>query len=609
MKNIHIFAILVLLSFSCQKGTAKEIINIKPQDGDMTAHIRELIEKADDKQIEIIFEKGIYYFSPDYAVGKYCAITNHDNGWKKIIFHLDGYDEVNIIGNGAELVFHGQVLPFQFDNCDKVTMSGITIDWDIPFTIQGEVVTTNSDEEWIDLKMFTEGFSWKVWKGKLTFPNIDGFKYSSLGSSLAFDSKHRRVAHGAWDMSSNPRLVEKMGKGILRIHEKRKQYPKIGNILNFKGPKGANRYAPAVHVISSKNIVIENVIVHYALGMGFLVEKSEDVTLTSCGVYVREGSERVVSTTADATHFCNCKGDILVENCRFQHMLDDGTNVHGTYMKVDKIIDSKTLRAGFGHFQQSGFDFTEAGDEIWFIQQPSPKRGITNIVKSVKLINEQFIEITFINALVDELRNGDLIENKTWNPNFTMKGCIIKDHRARNIVLKTPKKVVIEDNDFSSMMSSVLFRGESFYWFESGSLEDVVIRNNRFNYCAYSGSEHAVLYITPRLGKSFDQTETFDRNIRFINNTISTFDNRIVWADRVDGLQITGNTITHSSMRKSLYPDAPLFEFTNCINVEILDNTYNGKNRNIYKTDKKSQSNISIKNNIGFTNSITTNQD
>ena len=606
MRNKVFFSFLVLLFFGCSQVTAKKVIKIQPQEGDMTAHVRALLENTDDKNIELVFEKGIYHFNPDYAIGKYCAITNHDNGWKKIIFHLEGYDEINIKGNDAELIFHGQALPFQFLDCGKITMSDITIDWDIPFNIQGEVVEINKEEEWMDLKMFTEGYSWKVFRGQLVFPNIDGYKYTSLGSTLAFDGKEKRVAHGAWDNNSSPSKVEKRGKGILRIYEKRKRYPEVGDILNSKGPKGENRYAPAVHVVDSKNIFIEKVIVHHALGMGFLMEKSENATLSHCGVYVREGSDRVVSSTADATHFCNCKGDILMENCRFQHMLDDGTNVHGTYMEVAEVIDNQTLIVGFGHFQQSGFDFAGAGDEVWFVQQPDPKRGVTNTVKSTKIINEKFIEITFVKALPQDIRKGDLVENKTWNPTVTIRGCSIKDHRARNVVVKTPKKVIIEDNDFSSMMSSILFRGESYFWFESGSLEDVTIRNNRFNYCAYSGAQHAIFYITPRLGKTFDKSKTFDRNVRFENNTITNFDNRIVWADRVDGLLIQGNTITHKATKKSLYPNAPLFDFTFCKNVKILDNTYHGKHQNSYKTDKASQSNITLKNNKGFSNTLLT---
>lgn len=587
---------------------AKQIIEIKPSDGDLTAQVREQLEAVTDQDIEIVFAKGKYLFHPDYAIGRYCAITNHDNGWKKIIFPFENFNSVTINGNGAELIFHGQALPFLFKKCKKVTMKNLTIDWDIPFCVQGEVVASNAKEGWIDLRMFTEGYSWEVKNGRLTFPNIGGFKFSQLGSSLSFDAEHKRVTHGAFDFTSRPRLVENRQDGTLRFHENRKFYPPVGAVLNFKGSKGENRYAPAIQVISSSNIEFENVVVHHAPGMGFLAERSENITLSNCGVFVREGSDRVVSSTADATHFANCKGDILIENCRFENMLDDGTNVHGTYVIVDKVLDKNTLLVSLAHLQQMGFEFAGVGDEVWFIHQPNPQRATVNTIKAVKVLNEQFTELKFENKLPENMAEGDLLENKTWNPSFTMRGCTIQDHRARNIVLKTPEKILIEDNDFSSMMSAVFFRGESFYWFESGTVEDVLIRNNRFEYCAYAGDEHSILRITPRLGKTFDATQTYDRNIRFENNTISTFDNRIVWADRVDGLVIKGNTITQSN-GKPLYPDAPLFEFTYCKNIKISDNSYTGDAKEFLKVDTTSQSNLELKNNQGFSIDLLQNKD
>ena len=84
-----------------------------------------------------------------------------------------------------------------------------------------------------------------------------------------------------------------------------------------------------------------------------------------------------------------------------------------------------------------------------------------------------------------------------------MRGNSFEKHRARNVVIKTPLPIVIEDNDFSSHMSAIFLRGETFYWFESGNVENVFIQNNRFRDCASSGMEHAVLYVTPRLGKTF----------------------------------------------------------------------------------------------------------
>jgi len=250
-----------------------------------------------------------------------------------------------------------------------------------------------------------------------------------------------------------------------------------------------------------------------------------------------------------------------------------------------------------------GFEFAAANDEVWFIHNPSPKRASENVVSKVTYINDKFTELTFKHKLPAKLTEGDILENKTWNPVFTMRANIIKNHRARNIIIKTPKKIVIENNELSSMMSAILFRGETFYWYESGAVKDVLIRNNNFNYVAYSGSEHAVMYVTPRLAKTFDVTETYDKNIRFENNTIRTFDSRIIIADRVDGLKITGNKIIQDkSQGKALYPDAPIFDLINCNNVEISNNTYEGATEYSILADEKSSKNLKIKGNKGFKN-------
>ena len=79
---------------------AQEIIHI-PLCGkeDVTSQIRESVLKSKSDQIKIVFEKGIYHCSPDYAIEKYCAISNHGNGTKKILFSLENYKTIEIIGN------------------------------------------------------------------------------------------------------------------------------------------------------------------------------------------------------------------------------------------------------------------------------------------------------------------------------------------------------------------------------------------------------------------------------------------------------------------------------------------------------------------------------
>lgn len=583
---------------------AEEVIRFSPKKGDRTLEIRTAIENAKDKEIKLVFDKGSYLFKPNSAYEAYNAITNHGNGLKRIAFHMDGFKKVTIEGNNSEFIFHGQIIPFQFDNCENVSVDGVVIDWDIPFSFQGEVVANNKEEGWRELRPFTEGFSWKVKKGKLCFPVIDGFEYQYMGSTLPFNAETKAVAHAACDQTSKPTKVEVLPNGNLRFYEKAKYYAPVGSILHSKGQKGDNRYGPAFHIIRSKDIVITNTVVHHALGMGYLAEKSENITIKNSGVYLREGTDRVVSATADATHFCNVKGDVLVEDCRFENMLDDGTNVHGTYVEVDQVIDAHTVRVKLVHFQQTGFEFTGKGDEIWFIKAPSPARKEINTVKEVKYLNSTYSEITFEEELPKDLSPKDLLENKTYNPVFTMRGCVIKNHRARNIVLKSPLKTVIENNKLSSMMSSILFRGESFYWYESGAVEDVVIQNNEFTNCATSGKEHAVMWITPRLGKDYSVEEGYDHGIKFINNTINTFDSRIVRADRAVKLLIKGNVITQTKDMKPIFPDRPMFDLLNCEDVEISNNTYKGDEKTGIVADEKSAKTLKVKGNKGFKSSI-----
>ena len=601
MSKISKLLLLFMLAFG--HSYASEIIHIKHTDGDMSFAVRQAIENAKEKDIELVFEKGTYTFLTDYALGKYIYVTNHGNGFKKIIFNFNGFNSVVINGNGSEFIFHGQTAPFVFEGCKKIAVKNVTLDWDIPFSFQGDVVAVNKEEHWYELKPYTKGYSWKLAKGKIEFPGINNFNFSSLGSSLPHNKKTKAVDYGAWDSSLKSNLVEEKADGVLRFYQYNlKKFPRVGSVLQSKGDKKNNRYAPAFLVRNSKDIVFNNVVIHHALGMGFLFERSENIKILNSGVYIREGSDRVMSIVADATHFANCKGAILIEDCRFEGMYDDGTNVHGTYVEVNKIIDSKTIRVALKHDQQYGFEFAGVADEVWFIKSPNPNRAETNTVATVTVINDHYTDLSFVKDIPTDLKSGDILENKTWNPSFTMRGNTIRDHRARNIIIKTPKKIVIENNNLSSMMSSIMLRGETFYWFESGNVEDVIIRNNNFVDCAYAGSEHAILKVSPRLGAAFSKTDLYDRNIVFENNTISTFDSRIVWADRVDGLIIKNNTIKQTYTFKPLYPNAYMFDLINCNNVEIINNTYKGTVTSGVQADNASKKSLLVKKNKGFKN-------
>ncbi|MFI3306794.1 MAG: right-handed parallel beta-helix repeat-containing protein, partial [Rikenellaceae bacterium] len=448
MSRVKILVILLVVAilpayyvFAAQR--VREIIVESVEGEDMSYQLRQAIDEASKyDEVKIILTGGVYNISNEFTQQLYLPITNHGNRLKSIAFPFSGHKSVEIEGRGSKLLFQGQMLPFLFEDCAEVKVSGVTIDWETPYTFLAEVVAIDPDGEWREVKPRREedGFSWVLKSGKINFPNIDGFNYSYLGSTLAFDAKTKRPVVGALDLHSDPARVEELPNGNLKIYERLRQMPPVGSLLSSKGDRKQDRYAPAFNIKESSNITIENVTIHHALGMGFLFERSEDITIRNSNIMLEDGSLRVISTTADATHFANCRGEILIEGCRFENMLDDGTNVHGTYVVVSDVLDDNTIIAELQHFEQMGFKFAASGDELWLIHAPSPKRGDVAVVKSFKQINEKIMEIKFDKSVGKSLKEGDLLENKSWNPRFTMRGCTIQNHRARSVVLKSPLK-------------------------------------------------------------------------------------------------------------------------------------------------------------------------
>ncbi|GHU98458.1 alpha-1,3-galactosidase B [Bacteroidia bacterium] len=570
---------------------------------DATEAVRKAIAGAPRENIRIVFPKGDYHFRPDHACGKFHNITNHTSGHKYIALDLEAMRHVEIDGQGSRLLMHGTMLPILISGCTNVVIRNISIDWPSPFTAQGTVTAVDMAGHTYDLKMHSEGLSWKVEDGRLKFPVDQGFTYSSAGESLLFDPRTGEPVYGAGNFDLHRRSdvrAEKQPDGTIRIWEtaRLKTPPPTGSVMTFKGPMGENRYAPAIHCTGSEGVRIENVTVNHALGMGFLAEKSKDITLSRFDVVVPPGSGRMVSATADATHFCNCRGDVLVENCRFENMLDDGTNVHGTYLEIEQITGARSVVATLKHFQQAGFIFGSPGDQVWMLSAPSTERSNLNTIASFTAINELCSEIVFLNDLPKGLKPGDLIENKTWNTSsFVLRNCTIRKHRARNIVLKAPGKVVIENNHLQSMMASVLVRGEASQWYESGASTDITIRGNTFENCALGGGNQAVITIQPRINRRFDQRQPFDSNITIERNRINTFDNMIVTASNVEGLSIKNNDIADSRSFAPFNSNAPLIDISLCSGVIIEGNSYSGGNSRPVKTDAVSEKGARISNN------------
>ncbi len=566
---------------------------------DATYQLNRLVESIQDEPgVTLEFPQGTYSFSYENAVETYRAVSNHDNGLKRMAFPLFNNRDITIEGNGSLFLFNGFIVPFTLESVDGAALRNFTIDFERSFHAEMTVVESNPKDKSFVVEMDPEKYPYSINKGEITFHRyeID----HPIGSNMLWDPKTRAPIYRTKDYAiRGPQaVVTAISPGRFKFEKAVKVAPPVGTILVAYGSHPTSRLCHAIQVANSQDIVLENVTIHDAGGMGLIVERTENVTLNH--YVVTSGKDRYVSTRADATHFIGCKGTIKLEGCVLEHMLDDGINVHGAYVKVVDYMGKNQFLCEISHFQQWGLVFAEPGDEIALLSRETILPFYKTSVTDVRILNEHRFVMT-VAEMPDKLPEGPLsVENLTWYPDLVMRNNVIRENRARSVLVTTKGKVLIENNVFASQMHGILIEGDNNFWYESGAVEDVVIRNNVFENIGFAVDGRYPLLASPlfrpeqRMGEG-----QYHRNIHFINNTIRSFNGHLVKARSVGDLEISGNKMVFSTD----YPKAvegPAIDLTYCDNVRIMDNTAVGFDWELEMAISEDTTRVKSRNNIGF---------
>ncbi|MFH6768821.1 hypothetical protein V8G56_08745 [Gaetbulibacter aquiaggeris] len=583
-KFFPLIGLLLFFSSSCSTQTNKTkqiVFEVSNNDDDFTSKVFDLLQNDKKLECTIEFKTGTYHFYPEMAYEKYVKISNNDNGLRKFVFAIEGRRNITINGNGSTFIFHGSIIPFLIENSTNIKIENLNIEYDFPFDLEGIVVANNQEEKTFDLKIHEDN-KYKIKDDILYFSGYDW--EIGLGENIVYNATTKSpeyfTSHYEHNFHENFLKAQPLDDRIVRFSNlNAAKVPPVGSIYSDKGPHGENRKIVGFRVYKSKHIELNNINVYHAGAMALIAEKTETVSLNKFNVILKEGSSRIISATADATHFINCKGAITIDNCRFENMLDDATNVHGTYMINNEVIDSVTVAVRFGHFQQQGFDFAEKGDTLRFIDRTNLMPVGTGVVKSIDMINENNYTITFEERVPEFSNKNIAIENITWMPSLEVKNCTVKQNRARSLLISTSKSVLVENNYFASMMAGIRICGDANYWFESGPVSNVIVRGNTFENLGIGGhAPQAILQIDPIIGKKYREDGYYHKNIVFENNIIKTFDPLIIYALSVDGLIIRNNTIIQTKLCPQIFSDLSQFDLQNCTNIKIEGNTYKGDN-------------------------------
>ena len=536
---------------------------------DATPKVRAALDRCRKEGIHrLVFTSGRYEFWPARAAEDYLFVSNNDEGFKRIAFPVTDFNGLEIDGRGATFVFHGYLVPFLIRNSRNVSIHNLSFDFARPFHSEGKVLAVTPESADVE---FSEEYPYAIRRGVLVFTDgkkpKDGTTVKTgevvypTSHLLAFDPARRETAFMATDYFGLDAgiIAEEIGPRQVRLH-----LPKIcatpGNVLFF----GGRRDIPGIIVSDSARTALREVTIYHAGGMGVICQRSSDIELLK--VKVTPSAGRLISATADATHFVNCTGRIVMRECVFENQVDDATNIHGLYVRIEKLLSPDRLEVKLVHPQQFGVDFIKPGSRLEVVDGVSLNTRGETVVKSVERLNKEFSIVTLGSPLPDSTKIGDAVASLDANTaEVLIEKCLFRGNRARGILLGSRGKISVVGNTFHTPGSAILFEGDARYWFEQAGVRDIVIRDNTFDNCNYGVWGRACIAVGSGIEKSCRNVSRYNRNIVIENNLFRVFSRRsLLSAYSVDGLQFRNNRVE----RTNEYPSTAAVAAEPC---QVLD--------------------------------------
>lgn len=582
--RIVIFALLLLIGPMagaveiCDTVRLSEFYGEIGPDGNATVAIREALDACRKRKAKVLaFEQKRYDIWPEGAARREWFISNTSSEKEcpskiKIIGVLiDGFDGLTVDGNGADLVFHGKMTTFAVSNSSDITIKDLSVDFERP--TMSEMTFSYVCPDYSDV-VFHHDSRYKInQEGQISLIG-EGWRYN-IFHCVEYNPKNEHLAYSNIWKSLNSSKADEVGERRVRFY--------VPNLNASEGLKltvrDIIRDQVGMFFNESSNVTLSGIKTYYMHGLGIVSQRVRNITIKNVSCAPRNGSGRIMASSADFMHFSGCGGKITITDCYFSGAHDDCVNIHGTNLKIVNRINDRKVVLRFMHPQSYGFKAFSKNDTVAFVRSSNMTRYAESIVKKVKRISDREIELQLDRDLpADVIVGSDCVENMTWTPEVEIRGCNFTHTNTRGTLVTTPRKVIISDNVYRKTgMSAILIEGDAQGWFESGPVCDVTIKNNRFIDCGYlGGPKNAVITINPS-NNDVDENFPVHENVTITNNNFETFGNPVVYAKSTSPISIEDNisVVTYPNISKSEHIGQP-FIFEGCKDVNVSGNIIEG---------------------------------
>lgn len=512
-----------------------------------------------ERPIVIRFLPGVHAFGSADAFRRPYFVSNSSDDPKRplpIGIMIENARHLRFEGGGADtttLLLAGpeRMTYFVNDHAEDISFSGLAFDLKRPTVSEFRVLEAAGNSA--DIRM-AEGSTYEIKDGKLAWTGDVGNGWFMVQQAIPAEGRAWRM--GRWDPFSSAK-AEDLGGGKVRLSYAKGNFGMTNDRQYQFRP--VTREVVTAHNTRSRNIAFRDCDFHAMTGMGIVSQFTAGVTFERVRIAPKAGTLRTCPAWADMLHFSGCRGQILVNECVFSGSQDDPINVHGTHLRIIGKPADNQLMLRFMQPQTYGFPAFQPGDEVAVMGHATlrelpgnPRRNVTAITPNPADPTGHEWLLT-LDGPAPAFAANDVIDNLSWYPEVTIRNCKVDMDSCRGFLLTTRGKVLVEGCTFHrAAMAAILIAGDAEGWFESGSINDMTVRDNRFIGCG--------IQINPQ-AKSTNPGEPVHQNIRILDNF---FDGAGISAHHVKGLTITGNRSPSGKIPLKLAPT--------CTEVETKDN-------------------------------------
>ena len=520
---------------------------------------------------KLVLQEGTYYCSPEEGSTFLFDCSEQ---------FADGF---TIEGNGATIVntdsFSGF---FRFIESSGINVSGINFDYFYLPWVQAEVVSFNEDSR--SLTLMTDA-------AKDNYCVFDDARYMDNIGDL----------FGVIRDSENPRLIDDERLNYFRISSVKKMGDQgyevgLGTDTIAFGTKFdigdkvviTNRRNASYSVFDIRtcgDVTISDVNAYSANGCLVLGQyMTGDITLNNANIIYGNNDERWITSNSDGVHMQAGSGKVIMNNCHFEGLCDDGVNIYQLASHVKEVISNNTFIIDGSELKARVVQ--NVGDTLIFYNCNTGETYGEAKVTALESVGGNSALI-MRKVTVDKAING-VIAGKDGSsathvyikeqafPGSEITNCTFNNIRGRGMLFRA-NKGVISGNTFKDISNHAIMSGGGAR--EGTYVDELKIVKNTITNCGYNhieaNSQRAGaigIYMDPYSG-SKQLAFPAHKNIEISENTFNDYHGRAIKLGNVAGATIKGNTF-NADKNHHLYTENTAILINESSDVTVTGNKF-----------------------------------